>query len=209
MICIGFPCLRVYKLYGTLASRSYLTVVHTVPRRTAPRLPWGLPEMHLPPPTRRKVLESLPPSVSLALKPYPCRKGRTRCRSRWSHVLQAALSKRCSPSWRMWHWHLRQHRPTSPSGRRDDPVDHSAMSSRQATRIHMSVSSLRTLTTWQPPSAAYWWWWCQLHRDRRRRHLCCQLSPHTPYWTCIEDGRGHACYVCSSSLPLDLVGDCS
>ena len=165
--------------------------------------------MHLPLPTRRKVLESFPPSLYLALKPYPCRKGRTRCRSRWS--LQAAVSKRCSQSWRMWHWHLEQHRPTSPSGRRDDPVDHSAMSSRQATRIC-------PCHYWEPlqhdkrhrrPAAYNWWWSYQLHRDRRRRHICCQLSPHTPDWTCIEDGRGHACCVCSSSLPLDLVGDCS
>ena len=32
------------------------------------------------------------------------------------------------PSRRMWHCHLGQHRLTAPSARRDDPVDHNAMS---------------------------------------------------------------------------------
>ena len=161
---------------------------------TAMRSSWDAPSS----PSTSK---SLPPSVYLSLKPYPCRKGRTRRRSRWLHVLQAALSKRCSPSGRMWHWHLGQHRPTSPSGRRDDPVDHSAMSSRQATRI----CPCHHWEPWQHdnrhrrPAAYNWWWWCQLHRDRRRRHLCCQLSPHTPDWTYIEDGIGHACCVCYNS----------
>ena len=53
----------------------------------------------------------------------------------------------------MWHWLLGQYRPSSPSARRYDPVDHSAMSSRLATRICLDMSSRRTITTWQPSSA--------------------------------------------------------
>ena len=71
------------------------------------------------------------------------------------HGLQAAVSKRCPSN----SEHVALISRTIPSlfsiWMEDDPVDHSAMSSRLATRICLDMSSLRTrpITTWQPSSA--------------------------------------------------------
>ena len=78
------------------------------------------------------------PSVFSALAVCPCRQCRTLCRSGWIVCVgsKAAVSIWCPHILRMWHLLIGQYRPTSPSGWRDHPVDHSAMPSRPATRIY-------------------------------------------------------------------------
>ena len=66
------------------------------------------------------------------------------------HGLQAAVSKRSPQILSMWHWLLGQYRPSSPSAQRYDPVDHSAMPSRLATRImsgHVTTDDCNHMAT--------------------------------------------------------------
>ena len=72
------------------------------------------------------------PSVFSALTLCPCRQCRTLRRSGWIVCVgsKAAVSIICACCI------IGQYRPTSPSGWRDHPVDHTAMSSRPATRIY-------------------------------------------------------------------------
>ena len=72
------------------------------------------------------------PSVFSALTFCPCRQCRTLCRSGWMECVgsKAAVSIWCPHILRMWHLLIGQCRPSSPSGWRDHPVDHSARSSR-------------------------------------------------------------------------------
>ena len=71
-------------------------------------------------------------SVFSALMFCPCRQCRTLRRSGWIVCVgsKAAVSIICACCI------IGQYRPPSPSGWRDHPVDHSAMSSRPATRIY-------------------------------------------------------------------------
>ena len=95
-----------------------------------------LPETH-PPPCPSNSPGKPTSSVFSALMFYPCRQCRTLCRSGWIVCIgsKAAVSIWCPHILCMWHWLIGQYRPTSPSGWRDHPVDHSAMSRRAATRI--------------------------------------------------------------------------
>ena len=78
------------------------------------------------------------PSVFSALTFCPCRQCRTLCHSGWIVCVgsKAAVNILCPHILRMWHLLIGQYRPTSPSGWRDHPVDHSAMPSRPATQIY-------------------------------------------------------------------------
>ena len=95
----------------------------------------------------------------------------------------------------MWHWLLGQYRPSSPYGWRDDPVDHSAMSSRLATRICLDMSSLRTrpITTWQPSSARV----DVMQPTPARRHLSWSLADYSYLFTYIgpQTSDNHVAYV--------------
>ena len=104
-----------------------------------------LPEKH-PPPTTRLIAPESPLlqcvqhwSCTLADSVGHCVAVSSGCmgsRQLWANGAPQILSG--------WHWLLGQYRPSSPSARRYDPVDHSAMSSRLATRICLDMSPLIT-----------------------------------------------------------------
>ena len=95
------------------------------------------------------------PSVFSALTFCPCRQCRTLCRSGWIVCVgsKAAVSIWCPHILRMWHLLIGQYRPSHFSILMARSPCRSQCNAQQTSNTTISMSSPRTIATWQPSSA--------------------------------------------------------